>query len=460
MKPGGNHHIHFIAIGGSAMHNLAIALSGRGYQVTGSDDDIFEPSRSRLSKYHLLPTEMGWFPDKITPNIQAVILGMHARSDNPELLKAQEMGVKVYSFPDFIYEMKKSALRVVVAGSHGKTTITSMIAYTLAHFGDDFDYLIGAGIPGFENMVKISEAPLMILEGDEYLSSSVDRTPKFIRYRHNIGLVSGIAWDHINAFPSKEDYVEQFRKFIHHTPDGGQIIYNREDKLLRDLIEHTNRKMKVIPYSTPRYEVIDEKYNFILGSEKIPMKVFGRHNMSNLAGALAVLKVLGHEEYKSLQILRNFSGASNRLEKIYEDNKLVILKDFAHSPSKLRSTIQAVKELYSNRPIINCFELHTYSSLNKKFIQEYKNSFSRGDINVIFLHDHTLEIKKMESLSDDTIRKGFMNNDLVIIRKTEELIDFLVDSISENTVLLMMSSGNFGGLDYKQLKKSLQLKLK
>lgn len=441
------------------MHNLAIALLQLGYQVTGSDDDIFEPARSRLFKHHLLPSEMGWFSERITPETHAVILGMHARADNPELLEAKKLGVKVYSFPDYIFEMKKSATRVVIAGSHGKTTITSMIASALLQFGKDFDYLIGAGISGFENMVKISEASITILEGDEYLSSALDRTPKFIKYNHDIGLLSGIAWDHINAFPTKKIYVDQFRKFIENTPDQGIIIYNQEDDTVIQLIKNVHRKFSTIPYSTPPYAVKNEKYYFVYGSEKVPLKIFGQHNMSNMAGAIAILKVLGYQEYDIIQALKTFTGAANRLEKIFDQQDVIIYRDFAHSPSKLRSTSRAIKELYPDRKIINCYELHTYSSLNKNFLSEYKNTLYSDDINIVFINDHTLKIKRMEYLDDETIRDGFDNDNLFIFRKKESLMVFLSAQIKNKTVLLMMSSGNFGGLDFEQLKNSIKIKL-
>ena len=460
MRPGKNQHIHFIAIGGSAMHNLAIALSQQGFRVTGSDDDIFEPSRARLLKHGLLPPEMGWYPQRITTDTHAVILGMHARIDNPELLIAQKLGLRIYSFPEYIFEVKKSANRIVIAGSHGKTTITSMIAHVLRHLGREFDYLIGAGIMGFENMVKISEAPLMILEGDEYLSSALDPTPKFIRYNHKIGLISGIAWDHINAFPTRELYNSQFEKFIENTPGDGELIYNEEDKTLKQLVEKKGGKFKTIPYSTPPYRVRNETYHYTFESDSIPLNIFGKHNMLNLAGALKVLQRLGYEESQSVPILKSFSGAANRLEKIYDHQEIIVYKDFAHSPSKLRSTTEAIREMYPNRKIINCFELHTYSSLNKNFIPEYKNSLSQGDINIVFINDHTLELKKMEYLDERIIRKGFSNNDLYIYRKPEELIQFLITQIKINTVLLMMSSGNFGGSTLDQLIDYLDKKFK
>jgi UDP-N-acetylmuramate: L-alanyl-gamma-D-glutamyl-meso-diaminopimelate ligase len=458
MKPEKNPHIHFIAIGGSAMHNLAIALFKKGFHVTGSDDDIFEPSASRLKSFGLLPEKTGWYPEKVRPGTDAVILGMHARADNPELIAAQKLGIRIYSFPEYIYESKKEAKRIVIAGSHGKTTITSMIAYALLRLNPDFDYLVGAGIPGFENMVKLSDAPLMILEGDEYLSSTLDRTPKFIRYNHKIGLISGIAWDHINAFPTRELYISQFEKFIANTPDDGEIIYNEEDGTLLQLIKKSNRKIKTIPYSTPIYKVENEKYHYRYNSKYIALNIFGRHNMQNLAGAITVLERLGFTKYRILQILKSFPGASNRLEKVYDKKGIIIYKDFAHSPSKLRSTTEAIKEMYPDRKIINCFELHTYSSLNRNYISEYENSLSTGNMNIIFVNDHTLKIKKLEYLDENSIRTGFSNKDILICRKPEELIQVLTAQIKENTVLLMMSSGNFGGSTLDQLIAYLENK--
>lgn len=453
-------HIHFIAIGGSAMHNLAIALKNQGYQITGSDDDIFEPSRSRLNNNNLLPSEFGWFPQKITPKTKAVILGMHAREDNPELIRAQKLGIRIYSFPDFIYQAKKNARRVVIAGSHGKTTITSMILHVLKQLGEDFDYLVGAGITGFDNMVKLSEAPLVILEGDEYLSSTLDKTPKFIRYHHQIGLISGISWDHINAFPTKEIYINQFEKFVLNTPDDGILIYNEEDLILHQMIKKSSLMFSVIPYKTPSYIVQSEKYFYKYGIDLIPLNIFGKHNMQNLAGAITVLRSLGYDQKIILHSLLNFTGASNRLEKIYDQNKLIIYNDFAHSPSKLKSTTEAIRELYPDRFIINCFELHTYSSLNKNFINEYQNTINQGDINIVFVNDHTLKIKKMAYLENEVIQEGFGNRNLIIIRTSEDLVSFLSKNVKQNIVLLMMTSGNFGGLNFKDLINRLEINLK
>lgn len=451
-------HIHLIAIGGSAMHNLAIALKKSGYKVSGSDDDIFEPSRSRLADHGLLPSSIGWHPDRITEKTDTVILGMHARENNPELKKAKKLNIPICSFPEFIYRKSKNARRIVIAGSHGKTTITSMILHVLKQTDLDFDYLVGAGIHGFDNMVKISGAPLVILEGDEYLSSTLDRTPKFIRYKHQTGLISGIAWDHINAFPTKEEYIRQFDRFIGNTPGNGILIYNEEDKLVKKRVEAHDGKFSILPYRTPAYRVREEKYYLQVGSEEVEVGVFGKHNMQNLSAATAILKTLGLEENEIIRKIASFRGASNRLEKISDTPFYKIYKDFAHSPSKVKSTTRAVREMYPDKKIINCFELHTYSSLNRDFLAEYNHCLEKGDVNLIFLNDHTLEIKKMEYLDDETIKKGFSNNDLRIIRNADDLEQTIIDEMRKNTILLLMSSGNFGGLDLIRLINQIKYK--
>jgi UDP-N-acetylmuramate: L-alanyl-gamma-D-glutamyl-meso-diaminopimelate ligase len=452
-------HIHFIAIGGSAMHHLAIALNKTRYYVTGSDDDIFEPSRSRLSANGLLPVELGWYPEKITIKTKAVILGMHARSDNPELKRAIDLGIRIYSFPDFVYESSKNAKRIVIAGSHGKTTITSIIMHVLRHVGKEFDYLVGAGIEGFSNMVKLNGAPIIILEGDEYLSSTLDRTPKFIRYNHNIGLISGIAWDHINAFPSRDEYIEQFAKFIDNTPDDGCLVYFEEDNVTKKLVKGKKRKFRTIPCNTPVYSVKGGQYYLKNITSETGLRLFGKHNMQNLAGAMEVLKLLGLLEKDVFQALESFDGAANRLEKLFDEKDLVIYKDFAHSPSKLKSTVEAVHELYPDKNIISCFELHTYSSLNKDFLGEYRNCFPTEGFNLVFINDHTLKIKKMPPLSDEVIKIGFNNDKLTIIRSRQNLENLILDNIQPDTVLLFMSSGNFGEMNYTEFIKKITQQL-
>jgi UDP-N-acetylmuramate: L-alanyl-gamma-D-glutamyl-meso-diaminopimelate ligase len=452
-------HIHFIAIGGSAMHNLAIALHQTGYFVTGSDDDIFEPSRSRLSANGLLPAELGWHPEKISRKTKAVILGMHARIDNPELKRATDLGIRIYSFPDFVFQSSKNAKRVVIAGSHGKTTITSIIMHVLRYAGKEFDYLVGAGIEGFSNMVKLNGAPIIVLEGDEYLSSALDKTPKFIRYNHDIGLISGIAWDHINAFPSKDEYIDQFSRFIDNTPDDGCLVYFDEDPVIRELLKGKKNKFRIIPYSTPIYIVRDGQYYLKNELSETGLRLFGKHNMQNLAGAMEVLKLLGLPEKDIFKSLRSFDGAANRLEKLFDDKSIVIYKDFAHSPSKLKSTVEAVHELYPEKKIISCFELHTYSSLNKDFLGEYRNSFPSEGINMVFVNDHTLKIKKMPPLSDEAIKTGFNNDKLTIIRSKQNLENLILDNIQPDTVLLFMSSGNFGEMNYSDLIEKITQQL-
>jgi UDP-N-acetylmuramate: L-alanyl-gamma-D-glutamyl-meso-diaminopimelate ligase len=441
-------HIHFIAIGGSAMHNLAIALKQSGYKITGSDDDFFEPSKSRLSSHGLLPAAIGWHPEKITSNTQAVILGMHAREDNAELRKALRLNIPIYSFPTFVFEASRNANRIVIAGSHGKSTITSIIMHVLNFNNKRFDYLVGAGVEGFDNMVQLTNAPVIVLEGDEYLSSALDKTSKFIRYNHNIGLITGIAWDHINAFPTKDLYIEQFEKFIDNTPDNGYLIYFRDDMTLHQLVNKKKRNFCLIPYSTPSYTIEGGTCFIETHGSNIPLKIFGRHNMQNVAGAIEVLKLLDLVDAEIMAALSSFAGASNRLEKIFDKNRITVYKDFAHSPSKLKSTTAAIQELYTNRRIISCFELHTYSSLNEDFLSEYRNTFSHADVRIIFVNDHTFKIKKMSPLSDAFIKTGFDTDNLLIIRTLSGLQKVIKQNIQANTVFLFMSSGNFGGLDF------------
>ena len=356
--------IHFIAIGGSAMHNLAIALHKKGYQITGSDDVIFEPAKSRLDKYGLLPAEMGWNAERITKDLDAVILGMHARIDNPELLKAQELGVKIYSYPEYIYEQSKNKLRVVIGGSHGKTTITSMILHVLNHYNRDFDYLVGAQLAGFETMVKVTEeAPVMIIEGDEYLSSPIDRRPKFHLYKANVAVISGIAWDHINVFPTYADYTSQFDKFINTIVDGGSLIYCEADNDLNEIVQQSTAKVSKIPYAIPAHEIVNG-ITYLL-PEHTALKVFGDHNLMNLNAAKLVCKELNISESEFNEAISSFTGAAKRLEVISADESTNVYKDFAHSPSKLKATIDAVKSQFTDRKLTACIELHTFSSLNK-----------------------------------------------------------------------------------------------
>ena len=379
--------IHFIAIGGSAMHNLAIALHNKGYHVTGSDDTIHDPSKSRLEKKGLLPEAFGWFPEKITQDLDVIILGMHAKEDNPELLKAQDMGLKIYSYPEFLYEQSKDKTRVVIGGSHGKTTITSMILHVLAYHDREVDYMVGAQLEGFETMVHLTtENEFMVLEGDEYLSSPIDRRPKFHLYKPNIALLSGIAWDHINVFPTFEGYVEQFRIFTDSLTNGGIMVYNEEDATVKEVVESSMHTIKKYPYNTPTYEIEDGITAIDTPDGMMPLEIFGDHNLQNLAGAKWICQHMGIDEEDFYEAIASFKGASKRLEKIAENTQTVIFKDFAHSPSKVKATTEAVKKQYENREVIACLELHTYSSLNAEFLGEYQGALdqSRQSSGVLF----------------------------------------------------------------------------
>lgn len=445
--------IHFIAIGGSAMHNLAIALEQKGYQITGSDDTIHDPSKSRLANKGLLPEEFGWFPEKISTNLDAVILGMHAKKDNPELLKAQELGVKIYSYPEFLYEQSKDKTRVVIGGSHGKTTITSMILHVLNYHDRDVDYMVGAQLDGFDTMVKLTEEnEFIVLEGDEYLSSPIDMRPKFHLYKPNIALLSGIAWDHINVFPTFENYVEQFSIFTDSLTNGGIMVYNQDDENVKRVVEESEHPIKKYSYTTPSYS-IENGTTFIDTEEgNLPLEIFGEHNLQNLAGAKWICQHMGIEEDEFYEAIESFKGASKRLEKITESDTTVIFKDFAHSPSKVAATTRAVKNQYKNRTLLACLELHTYSSLNATFLAEYKGALDNADKAVVFYSPHAVKIKQLEGVTEEQIAKAFERDDLIIYTNPQEFKDFLFKQKTENTAVLLMSSGNYGGLDFEEVK--------
>ncbi|KAB1155226.1 peptidoglycan synthetase [Tenacibaculum aiptasiae] len=446
--------IHFIAIGGSAMHNLAIALQQKGYQVTGSDDTIHDPSKSRLEKKGLLPEEFGWFPEKISTDLDAIILGMHAKKDNPELLKAQELGVKIYSYPEFLYEQSKNKTRVVIGGSHGKTTITSMILHVLNYHDREVDYMVGAQLDGFDTMVKLTEEnEFIVLEGDEYLSSPIDMRPKFHLYKPNIALLSGIAWDHINVFPTFENYVEQFSIFTNSLTNGGIMVYNEEDENVKRVVEESEHPIKKYSYKTPSY-FIENGTTFIETEEgDLPLEVFGEHNLQNIAGAKWICQHMGIEEDEFYEAIESFKGASKRLEKIAENNSTVIFKDFAHSPSKVQATTTAVKNQYKDRTLLACLELHTYSSLNAEFLAEYKGALDNADKAVVFYSPHAVKIKQLEEVTEMQIAKAFERDDLIIYTNPQEFKEFLFKQNIENTAVLLMSSGNYGGLNFEEVEE-------
>ncbi|MBN9285098.1 MULTISPECIES: Mur ligase family protein [unclassified Flavobacterium] len=445
---------HFIAIGGSAMHNLALALHNKGYHVTGSDDAIFEPSRTRLENKGLLPEEMGWFPEKITADIEAVILGMHAKADNPELLKAQELGLKIYSYPEFLYEQSKNKTRVVIGGSHGKTTITSMILHVMHYHNIEVDYMVGAQLEGFDTMVHLTEEnDFIVLEGDEYLSSPMDRRPKFHLYQPNIALISGIAWDHINVFPTYENYVEQFEIFIEKITNGGILVYNENDAEVKRVAEAATNPIRKIPYHTPEYTVDNGVTLLATPEGPMPIEVFGAHNLNNLAGAKWICQNMGVDEADFYEAIASFKGASKRLEKIAESKSKVAYKDFAHSPSKVAATTKAVKEQYPNRKLIACLELHTYSSLNAEFLKEYQGALEYADEAVVFYSPDAVKIKQLEEVTYEQIAKAFEREDLIIYTNPEDFKKYLFDLDLENTALLLMSSGNYGGLNFDDVKE-------
>jgi len=446
--------IHFIAIGGSAMHNLAIALHNKGYQVTGSDDTIHDPSKSRLEKKGLLPKEFGWFPEKITQQLDVIILGMHAKKDNPELLQAQEMGLKIYSYPEFLYEQSKDKTRVVIGGSHGKTTITSMILHVLDYNDMEVDYMVGAQLEGFETMVHLTkENEFMVLEGDEYLSSPIDRRPKFHLYKPNIALLSGIAWDHINVFPTFEGYVNQFRIFTDSLTDGGIMVYNEEDAILKEVVESSTHSIKKYEYSTPVYQIDDGVTYIDTPDGLMPLEIFGDHNLQNLAGAKWVCQHMGIDEEDFYEAIASFKGASKRLEKIAESSETVIYKDFAHSPSKVKATTEAVKKQYAQRDVIACLELHTYSSLNAEFLAEYKGALDKADKAVVFYSPHAVKIKQLDSVSEQQISNAFQRDDLIIFTNPTEFKEFLFSQKLDQSAVVLMSSGNYGGLDFEEIKQ-------
>ena len=446
--------VHFIAIGGSAMHNLALALHQKGDTITGSDDTIHEPSKSRLENKGLLPKEMGWFPEKITTNIDAVILGMHAKKDNPELLKAQELELKIFSYPEFLFEQSKNKTRVVIGGSHGKTTITSMILHVMNYNNIQVDYMVGAQLEGFDTMVHLtSENEFIVLEGDEYLSSPIDRRPKFHLYKPHIALLSGIAWDHINVFPTFENYTKQFEIFVDSIQKGGMIVYYTGDTLLTKTVLDSENSIKKYGYNAISH-TIENGITYLLSEEgKVPLHVFGEHNMQNLAGAQWICQLMGIDKSDFIEAIASFSGASKRLEKLGENDSSVLFKDFAHSPSKVKATVEAVKSQYPNKNLIACLELHTYSSLNAEFLKDYKDTLNKADEGIVFYSPHAVAIKGLEEVTEKQITEAFQKVDLQVFTNSTDFKEFIDNKKFENASLLLMSSGNYGGLDLENLAR-------
>ena len=435
------------------MHNLALALHNKGEVITGSDDMIYEPSRSRLRKANLLPEGFGWFPEKVTVDIDAVILGMHAREDNPELSRARELDLPIYSYPEFLYEQSKEKTRVVIGGSHGKTTITSMVLHVLNYHHKKVDYMVGAQLEGFDTMVHLTkENDFIVLEGDEYLSSPIDRRPKFHLYKPNIALLSGIAWDHINVFPTFENYLEQFEIFIDSIVKGGILVYNEEDPNLEMLVQKSTNTIRKHAYSTPGYRVENEKTLLHTPEGDMPVAIFGEHNLQNLAGAKWICQHMGIDEEDFYEAIGSFKGASKRLEKVAESPKAVAYKDFAHSPSKVMATTNAVKQQYVERQLLACLELHTYSSLNAEFLLQYEKALDAADEAVVFFSPEAVENKKLNPITQEQIYNSFARKDLVVYTNPKDFQSYLKEQDYNNKVLLLMSSGNYGGLDFEVIK--------
>ncbi len=448
--------VHFIAIGGSAMHNLAIALHKKGYQVSGSDDEVFEPSKSRLKSYGLLPEKEGWFTENITSELDAVILGMHARLDNPELIRAQELGLKIFSYPEYLYEQTKDKIRVVIGGSHGKTTITSMIMHVFRFNRIEFDYMVGAQLEGFDTMVSLTEeARIAVFEGDEYLSSPIDPRPKFHLYFPNIALLSGIAWDHINVFPTFPFYVEQFQIFTGLIQSNGSLIYFGNDENLEQLAAKSRVDIKKFPYLSHQ-SVIENGITYLLaGNKKIRLQIFGDHNLQNISGAQLVCRQLGLSDEQFYSAIAEFKGASRRLEVLAETENCVVFNDFAHSPSKLKATTEAVKKQFPERKLVAVLELHTFSSLKKEFLTQYKNSMDAADLAIVYFNPHTIEHKKLEPITEQQVAEAFDSPGLMVSTNSDQLFAFLKTQDWENTNLLLMTSGNFSGKNLKELAKDL-----
>ncbi|MEM1406239.1 MAG: Mur ligase family protein [Bacteroidota bacterium] len=444
--------IHFIAIGGSIMHNLAIALKAKDLEISGSDDEIYEPSKSKLAGAGLLSASEGWNVENITSDLDAVIVGMHARPDNPELQKAQQLGIKIFSFPEFIYEQSKDKQRIVIAGSHGKTTITAMVMHVLNYFSRDFDYAVGASIKGFEHMVKLSDAPIIVIEGDEYLSSPVDPTPKFHKYQHHIGLISGVSWDHINVFPSEDEYVKQFEIFADSTPKAGSLIFCDEDPLTSMTGNKERDDVYAISYKTHAH-IIDNGITYLVnGKDSFPLKIFGKHNLQNVSGAKEVLKKIGITEDQFYQAITSFEGASKRLELIAENDRSAIYKDYAHAPSKVRATTLALREQYPERDLVACLELHTFSSLNKDFLKQYKGAMKFSYKPIVYFNSNTIANKGLEPIIPDDIFNAFDERSLKVFDDKETLLTYLKDQNWKDKNLLMMTSGTFDHLDFDALK--------
>ena len=444
--------VHFIAIGGSAMHNLAIALKLKGYEVSGSDDEIFSPAKERLEKYNILPDNVGWDEKKITKDLDAIILGMHAKEDNPELIKAKQLGLKIYSYPEFLYEMSKDKKRIVIGGSHGKTTTTAMILHAMQHCGIETDYMVGALLEGFEVMVKMTEeAEYMVLEGDEYLTSTLDKRPKFHLYKPDIAIITGIAWDHINVFPTFEIYKEQFQIFADKIEKNGTLIYCDEDENVRRIAENSRADIEKLPYVAFDYKIEKGNTYIIYKSKEYLIQVFGKHNLMNMYAAMLATEKVGISNEDFLASMQSFKGASKRLELVKKTDSVSVYKDFAHSPSKLKATREAVKDWFPNRKLVACMELHTFSSLTSEFLQQYKGTMDKADVSMVYYNKHAIELKRLPDLNKQDVYEAFNKQDLKVYTDVKDMLTDLHKIEMKDVCILMMSSGNFDGIDLNNI---------
>ena len=444
--------VHFIAIGGSAMHNLAIALKLKGYEVSGSDDEIFSPAKERLEKYNILPDNVGWDEKKITKDLDAIILGMHAKEDNPELIKAKQLGLKIYSYPEFLYEMSKDKKRIVIGGSHGKTTTTAMILHAMQHCGIETDYMVGALLEGFEVMVKMTEeAEYMVLEGDEYLTSTLDKRPKFHLYKPDIAIITGIAWDHINVFPTFEIYKEQFQIFADKIEKNGTLIYCNEDENVRRIAENSRADIEKLPYVAFDYKIEKGNTYIIYNGKEYLIQVFGKHNLMNMYAAMLATEKVGISNEDFLVSMQSFKGASKRLELVKKTDSVSVYKDFAHSPSKLKATIEAVKDWFPNRKLVACMELHTFSSLTSEFLQQYKGTMDKADVSMVYYNKHAIELKRLPDLNKQDVYEAFDKQGLKVYTDVKDMLTDLHKIEMKDVCILMMSSGNFDGIDLNNI---------
>lgn len=448
--------IHFISIGGSVMHQLAIALKRKGYQISGSDDEIFEPARSNLEKEGILPQSFGWFPENIHSSLDAVILGMHAKEDNPELIKAKELGVNIYSFPEYIFKESGNKLRVAIGGSHGKTTTTAMVMHVLKQAGKKFDYLVGAKLDGFDQSVDITDAPLIVCEADEYPASVIEKRPKFHFLFPHIAVITGIAWDHINVFPTFDNYLEQFKIFIQKIESGGSLVYNESDEVLKKLVEEYHRPdIYYHKYNVPEHTISNGVTQINIEGKEKGLKIFGNHNLLNLHAAWLVCKQLEVSIEEFLKGISTFTGAAKRLELLAKNDNTIVYRDFAHAPSKAKATIEAAKQQFPDKKLVAILELHTYSSLNADFMKEYENVMDGVDEAAVFYSKHALQLKRMPELDKTVVENGFQKQGLNVFNTKAELESWLNNQNYNNAVILFMSSGNYEGINTEEFAKKI-----